>query len=67
MDPQLLKTLQECVSLTNRLLELLEQDREGIRDCVSGELLAEYLRGTEEARNMARSIRSEVRNLQVLQ
>ena len=67
MDPQLLKTLQECAALTNKLLELLEQDREGIRGCISGDLLAEYLRGTDEAEKTTRSIRSEVRDLQVLQ
>ena len=27
MDPQLSKMLQECAVLTNKLLELLEQDR----------------------------------------
>lgn len=67
MDPQLLKTLQECAALTNKLLDLLEQDREGIRGCIGGELLEEYLRGTDEAEKMTRAIRSEVRNLQILQ
>ena len=67
MDPQLSKMLQECAVLTNKLLELLDQDREEIRGCISGELLAEYLRGTDEAEKTTRSIHSEVRNLQVLQ
>ena len=66
MDLELLKTLQECEATAGRLLELLERDREDMPGCVSGELLAEYLRGTDGAIHITRAIREEVRVLQML-
>lgn len=63
MNLELLEALQECETIASRLLELLERDREDMQGCVSGELLAECQRGTDEAARITRSIRADVRRL----
>lgn len=66
MDFELLRALLECEATAGRLLELLEQDREDMPGCVSGELLAKCQQGTDEAIRAARAIREEARRLQML-
>ncbi len=55
---ELIRTLDECIALADRLTALLEQDRAGIRACIHGKLLEEYLEGTEKAAEMARSMKT---------
>jgi len=57
LDLELLKTLRDCIAITGRLLDLLEQDQEDLPGCISGELLAECQRGTANARRVTREIR----------
>ena len=64
LDLELLRMLRECAATADRLLELLERDREDMSGCVNGELLAEYQRGAGEAVRMVRAIKACVCQLQ---
>jgi len=63
LDPELLNLLQECTAVVNKLLSLLDDDQEDMPYCVNGEILDAYNRGTEEAAQVACSIREELRQL----
>ena len=53
LSVELLEALQDCVTVINRLLGLLDEDREDMPNCISGEILEEYLRGIAEAHEIA--------------
>lgn len=48
MNYELLKILQESSVLTEKLLILLEEDKEDMCRCIHGSILTEYLKATEE-------------------
>ena len=54
----MIQTLEECIALADRLTVLMEQDNAEIRNCIQGDLLTEYLKGSEKAAEMVRSLRN---------
>lgn len=67
MDFELQEILQDCTAATNRLLDLLDQDKHDISDCINGEILAEYQRGTDKALRIASEIKADLLKLQTLE
>lgn len=56
MSVELLKALQDCITTIQKLSNLLQEDREDIPGCINGEVLKEYLRGTDLAHEMLVSL-----------
>ena len=52
MSVELLEALQECITAIQKLSDLMREDREDIPGCISGEILAEYLRGTDRVQEI---------------
>ena len=61
------KDLEQCrtdsVSLCDRLLTALEENREDARLFFGGEVYRAYETATERAKNKVKKIKSEIRNL----
>lgn len=64
MDPQLRDKLNESVWLAQSLLDLLEQDVDGMGLCVKGEILDEYRKAADMARDKAASVKRRLIRLQ---
>ena len=64
MDPQILASINESLDLTRRLAKLLEQDKNEISDCISGEVVIKYTQGTESALELIKKIQAELLSLQ---
>ena len=47
LSVELLKALEDCINTISKLKNLLDEDRDNMPDCINGEILKEYLRGTE--------------------
>lgn len=58
-----MKALEDCIITIQKLSNLLQEDREDMPACVNGEILREYLRGTERAQE---SIASLLESLQTI-
>lgn len=56
MSVELLESLQDCIATIQKLSNLLREDREDMPGCVNGEILAEYLRGTDRAQEILSSM-----------
>lgn len=67
MDPELLEAIQNCTATADWLLDLLEQDEQDMPNCINGEILAEYQKGTEEALRTANAIKADLIKLQTLE
>lgn len=52
MSVELLEALQECITVIQKLSDLMREDREDIPGCISGEILTEYLRGTDRVQEI---------------
>lgn len=63
---ELQEILQDCAAVTNKLLDLLDQDRQDISGCINGEILAEYQRGADQALRIVNEIKADLLNLQIL-
>lgn len=63
LSMELLEALQECIAIINRLLGLLDEDREDMSGCISGEILEEYLLGTADAREITVSLLESLREI----
>ena len=59
-----METLRESIYLTGRLLAQLQQDRESIPESISGDVLAAYLQGVEQAEAKAKRLRQNLVDLQ---
>lgn len=60
---ELLKALQDCAETINQLTNLLDESREDMPDCINGEILREYLRGTEGAQELLASLLASLRTI----
>lgn len=60
---ELLKALQDCVETINKLTNLLEEDREDMPNCINGEILREYLRGAESAKESLAALLADLRGI----
>lgn len=56
LSVELLDALRGCIVTIHKLSNLLREDREDMPDCVSGEILREYLRGTDGAQEILSSL-----------
>lgn len=63
LSVELLEALQDCVATIQKLSNLLREDREDMPGCVNGEILNEYLRGTDGAKEILSSL---LANLQAI-
>ncbi len=52
MDPLVQQKHEECMRLIRQLDSAIEQDQEEMRQCVRGELVGEYCRSMDQAREM---------------
>lgn len=64
MEPQLQEKLNESVRLTQNLLSLLEQDVDNMGLCVKGEILDEYRKAADMARDKIMSVKRRLIRLQ---
>lgn len=53
----------DSLSLCDRLLVLLEENREDACSFFGGEVFQDYVTATEKAKNKVQKIRSKIRNL----
>ena len=63
MQEELEQLRVESLSLCNRLLTLLEENREDAYSFFGGEVYQSYTDATEKAKNKAQKIRSKIRSL----
>lgn len=56
LSVELLEALQDCIVTIQKLSNLLREDREDMPGCVNGEILNEYLRGTDGAQEILSSL-----------
>lgn len=61
---ELQEILQDCTAAANRLLDLLDRDRQDISGCINGEILAEYQRGADKALRTVNEIKANLLELQ---
>lgn len=61
LSVELLKALQDCIATIQKLSNLMQEDREDITGCINGEILKEYLRGTDRAQEMVASLLENLR------
>lgn len=64
MQPQLRDKLNESVRLAQSLLSLLEQDVDDMGLCVKGEILDEYRKAADMARDKVMSVKRRLIRLQ---
>jgi len=67
MEAQLHRAISESVDLIQSLLRQLEQDRDAMPRCVSGEILEEYLKATDLAESRINDIKRRLLQLQAEQ
>lgn len=65
MDPYYL--LNESISLSDKLLSLLDKDEDRIRTCLQGELLDECRKASDKAEERIKSIKQRLLQLQMEQ
>lgn len=63
LNVELQEALQDCITTLGRLMNLLEEDREDMPNCINGEILRMYLRGTDGAQEMTRSILADLQEM----
>lgn len=63
LSVELLKALQDCIMTIQKLSNLLQEDREDMPDCISGEILTEYLRGTKGAQEIISSLMESLQEI----
>lgn len=61
MGIEWLEAMQDCIATIQKLMDLLEEDREDMPSCVNGEILREYLRGTAGAQEITVSLLERLR------
>lgn len=61
MSVDLLESLQDCLVTVEKLSNLLRKDQEDMPGCINGEILREYLRGTDRAQEILSSLRKDLR------
>ncbi len=67
MNPEQYSAYSESLSLCRKLLWQLEQDRENISECMSGEILTAYLKSLDTAVQKVHNIISKLNELQNMQ
>ena len=67
MNPTQVKYFSESVQYCNKLLSMLEREKDTIRACFREEPLQAYLKATDEAINYIKKIRSDLHALQSMQ
>lgn len=63
LSVELLQALQDCITTIQKLSNQIRMDREDMPGCVNGEILKEYLRGTDGAQEILSSL---LANLQAI-
>ena len=63
MEIEQYQILTECLQLCGRLLDKMEQDRDGILGCLQGELCKAYLEANERATQELVSIRNRLNEI----
>lgn len=61
LSVELLEALQDCIATIQKLSNLLREDRDDMSGCVNGEILKEYLRGTDGAQEVLSSLLESLR------
>lgn len=64
MNPLQQELLEQCLSLTKRLLLLMESDQDDMKGCINGEVLDAYNRALNEAMGIAKKIQKSLMILQ---
>lgn len=57
----MLRALEDCIETISKLKNLLDEDRENMPGCINGEILDEYLRGTEGVQEILVSMLESLR------
>ena len=63
LSVELLQALRDCMDTLLQLDRLLEEDRTNMPECISGEILREYLRGVDRAREITASLLADLRGI----
>jgi len=61
LSVELLRALEDCIDTISKLQNLLEEDRENMPDCINGDILREYLRGTDGVQEILVSLTDHLR------
>lgn len=61
LSVELLRALEDCIETISKLKNLLDEDRENMPGCINGEILEEYLRGTEGVQEILVSMLESLR------
>lgn len=61
LSVELLRALEDCIETISKLKNLLDEDRENMPGCINGEILDEYLRGTEGVQEILVSMLESLR------
>lgn len=61
LSVELLRALEDCIDTIRKLQDLLEEDRENMPDCINGDILKEYLRGTDGVQETLVSLMNSLR------
>jgi hypothetical protein len=64
LNPELLKILEDTLANTNKLLSLMETDRDDMHNCINGEILTKYQQGSDEIIKTVKEIKSTLIILQ---
>lgn len=56
LSVELLEALQNCIATIQKLSNQVQADREDMPSCVNGEILEEYLRGTDGVQEVLSSL-----------
>lgn len=67
MDPRQVQYYNESIQYCNKLLSMLEREKDTIRNCFKGELLNAYLDATEETVSRTKKVREALQALQAIQ
>ncbi len=67
MDPRQISAYNESVDYCKRLIDMLERDKDRVKECMNGEPLEAYLKATEEAIRRVKAVRTSLDSLQRLQ
>ena len=59
-----MRATQESMELIERLLTLLQQDQDDIRACLRGDVLTEYLKATNKAKDVIEDVKKQLSYLQ---
>ena len=57
---ELLEALQDCIATIQKLSNQVRADREDMPGCVNGEILKEYLRGTDGVQEILSSLLASI-------